>query len=168
MRQQKQTSLDNSEYKDNEKNKAPNSNILSLAIWEYAFALERKQHNDFLVRKAKRLKALESIDLFTKPESEAQSIVKQIDYLTSELNTLYGFQIFADHLENAYQESIDQLYDTYHNKNTYLERELQSLSFRYNLLHESHLSTIDSLLLMTDKVIQQSDQIISLKQKLSL
>jgi hypothetical protein len=168
MQQHKKTSLDNSEYKDIEKPQAPNSSSLSLAIWEYTFALERKKHNDFLVRKAKRLKALESIDQLTKSESEAQLIVKQINYLTSELNILFGFQIFADHLENAYLDSIEQIYETYHNTNTYLESELQSLTFRYNLLHESHLSTIESLLLMTDKVIQQSDQIISLKQKLSL
>jgi hypothetical protein len=164
MRQHKQTSLDNSEYKDNEKSKAPDSNILTLAIWEYAFALERKKYEAFLVKKAKRLKVLESIDLLSKPELEAQSIAKQIAYLTSEITILFGFQIFADQLQDAYLESNKQIYDIYHSRNIYLESELYRLTLRYNLLHKLHLSTIDSLKLMTDKVIEQCDQIISLKK----
>ena len=92
----------------------PAKTNISLAIWDCAYTLEKKTYNDLIVKKALRLKALQDKDLFAIPEIEVKSVVKQIDYLTSELNILYAFKLFTDQLEKSYLTSIDQIFEAYH------------------------------------------------------
>ena len=138
---------------------------ISLAIWEYAYTLEKKTYNDLIVKKALRLKALQDKDLFAIPEIEAKSTVKQIEHLTSELNILYGFKLFTDQLEKSYLTSIDQIFAAYHYRNILLEMEIFQLYKAFSFLQEMNLATIDSLSFMTDIAIKRTKQIITLKQQ---
>ena len=143
----------------------PAKTNISLAIWDCAYTLEKKTYNDLIVKKALRLKALQDKDLFAIPEIEVKSVVKQIDYITSELNILYAFKLFTDQLEKSYLTSIDQIFEAYHYRNLLLEMELYQLYKAHSFLQEMNLATIESLSFMTDLVIQRTEQIITLKQK---
>ena len=138
---------------------------MSLAIHECIYNLQKKSFTDLIIAKAKRLKSLEAIDLFSVAEKEAENITWQIKYLTDDLQTLYGFKIFTDNLEKAYHKSIEQIFDAYHYRNFSLEMELYQLHKSHSFLGYQHLATIDSLLFMTDIAIKKTDEIISLKQK---
>ena len=137
---------------------------LSLAIWELSYNQEKKAYKDLIVKKALRLKDLEAKDLFAMPETEAKSITRQIEYLTSELDILYGVKLFTDQLEKSYLNSIDQIFDAYHNQNLLLEIELFELNKSFSFLQELHVTTIESLSFMTDLAIKKIEQIITLKQ----
>lgn len=158
------TSLEISEVKDIEISQTLVKSNLSMSILESVYTLEKKSFKKLIRQKAKRLQALEVIDLFSIPEIEAQSITKQISLLTRELNILYGFELFTDHLENAYLESIDQTYDACHYLNLTLEIEIYTLTRKYNLLSQEYSSTCDSISLMTAIIERQAKDIISLKQ----
>jgi hypothetical protein len=143
----------------------PTNPSLSLAIWEYSHKIERSKFKKLIVKKALRLTDLESKDLMTLADTEAKSISKQIEYLTEELNILYGFKIFSDHLETAYLESSQQILNAYQSQSGILVWELKELYKSYSFLQEQLESTIENLSFMTDLALKQTEQIILLKKK---
>lgn len=135
-------------------------------FWEYVYEKEAKLFMDFIMNKAKRLKELESKDLFTIPEPEANKIQKQINIISDELNALYGFKIFTDKMKSCYVDSIDKIYNAYHDRNFSLEIENCRLQQENVRLNENYLLSIDETLLWLNFSIKLIEQVTELKQKL--
>jgi hypothetical protein len=143
----------------------PRNTGLSLAIWECSYLREKQGYKDLIIKKALRLKDLEAIDLFSIPENQAKSVTRQMEYLTGELNILYGFKLFTDQLEKSYHDSIEQIYEAYHSRNLLLELELFELYKACAYLQDLQIATIDNVSFMTDLAIKKTEQIITLKQQ---
>ena len=137
---------------------------IDLAIKEYAYSREKAAFNELLTNKALRLRDLECKDLFALPDAEAQKVHKQIEYLTTELNVLYGFKVFTDLMERSYQESSERILKAYHERNLCLERELSTLSAAYAYLHYNYMATVDSLSFMTDLAMRLSEKLNNTKE----
>ena len=134
-------------------------------FWEDVYEKEVKLFMDFVIKKAKWLKVLESKDLFAISAPEASKAQKQINIISDELNTAYGFKIFTDEMKNCYVDSIDKIYNAYHNKNLALEIQNYHLQQQNARLLEDYLLSIDETLFWINFSIKKTEQVIELKQK---
>ena len=98
-----------------------------VGFWEYVYELELKRYMKLLRGKAKRLKYLKGLDLFSLPEKKAISSNKQIHLLEAELNTLFGMKLFMDEMKNCYLDSSCKIHDLFYQKNLDLEVENHQL-----------------------------------------
>lgn len=126
-----------------------------VGFWQHVYELEKKRFHNLIIRKAKQLKALEDKDLFLLAETDAKRLQVQMNYLTDELNILYGFEIFSDEMKAAYESSLEKAFDAYHDKIFLLEREVQQLRFDYSLLSDYFIDSIESEIYLCDLLISK-------------
>jgi hypothetical protein len=137
---------------------------IALSIYEYAYTFERKKYNELLIAKARKLKELETINVFNAPEDEVKKKAMQIAYLSQELNTLYGFRLFTEILEDGYLQSTERIYNTYHSENEYLKFELNKFYKMNCFLYAMYNEALRSTSIMTDFAKMQTEKIIHLNQ----
>jgi len=127
-----------------------------VGFWQYVYELEKNPFHALIIQKAKQLKALEGKDLFLLSETDAMKLQARKNYLTSELNVLYGFELFTDEMKTSYESSLEKIYDTYHDKIFSLETELYQLRFNYGLLHSYYMDSIESEIFLCDLLINKA------------
>jgi hypothetical protein len=133
--------MDDRVFKQTAKPGKPTANPYYVGFWEYVYEKETKLFDTLLTQKANYLKALKNKDLFAMPDDEARQTQRRITYLSSELNTLYGFKLFTDQMRNCYLDSIDKIYAAYYDRNLDLEMEVYHQYYGYmQLLHDYLLS----------------------------
>jgi hypothetical protein len=135
-----------------------NKPCYNVEFWEYIYDKERAPFIELIHRKARHLKALEGKDLSVLADKEAMNILKRINSLSEELNVLYGFLLFTDEMKNCYQSSLENIYDTYQNKINHLETLNFQLKKENQLLHDSYLKSINTILALSDLTLNKSKQ----------
>lgn len=132
-----------------------NKTCYDVGFWQYIYELEKKPFHALIIQKAKQLKALEDKDLYLLPETDAMKLQARKNYLTNELNVLYGFKLFTDEMKISYESSLEKIYDTYRDKIFSLETELYQLRFNYSLLHSYYMDSIKSEIFLCGLLISK-------------
>lgn len=92
-----------------------------VEFWEYVYDLELKRYMLLLEKKARRLKYLKRLNLFSLSEKRAEDVYKQATALESELQILYGMKLFMDEMKNCYLDSSCKIQSAFSHKNMELE-----------------------------------------------
>ncbi|MBL0049664.1 MAG: hypothetical protein IPP32_16395 [Bacteroidetes bacterium] len=98
-------------------------NTYDLGIWEFVFAKEQSLILNFIEKKVKRLRFLQTKDLFSLPEGEAIKVNSQIKFLEQEIQVVHGFYKMTLEMENCYLDSIEKIHSDYANQNLKLATE---------------------------------------------
>jgi hypothetical protein len=108
-----------------------------VGFWEAAYEMESRGYFKLLERKAKQIKYLKSLDLFSFSEAKAMKLNKQLQHCEEELNVMYGMKLFMDEMKNCYLDSSCKINETYQFKLLALEVENQKLRKVLNIKRET-------------------------------